>query len=284
MADNLIPKAQRKPGRMSGGVWVVLQSWSVANQWVIALLGETGAVVSAGYGDWMVTPIPRDKGMTEWRGENQMEMALDLMFDGWLAHPIIPSLRKSFHTPPKLPTGIKFQNRASGKPVGATVKSSVRRPLPPPPSRPGHLKHSQSAVFGKKGGVHARALGAPQPRHPAPVNRRGSAKPQAVWMEANIKRLESLALRQPGDDAPRALRIYGPVPHANRRWVIQSMEWGDAIRDQHTGRRIRQQVTVHLVEFHHPQDLVTLPRGRASKDGKTKKRNRAQPVQVPRSS
>jgi len=273
---DVIPVSHQKPGRLSGGIWVVIQAWSVANQWVIALLGENGAVVTAGYGDWPVTQVPRSVGITEWRGENNMEMDLDLMFDGWLAHPIIPSLRKSFETPPKLPTGIKFQNRATGRPVGAVqTTKKVRRPLPPPPTRPGHLKHSQSAVFGSKGGVHARALGAPHTRQPAPVHRRQSARPQGMWMEANINTLESLALRQDGDESPHSIRLYGAVPHPDKRWVIQTLTWGDAIRDETTGRRMRQQVTVHLIEFYQPHALKTLPRGKASKDHTSKKRKQS---------
>lgn len=277
---DVIPVSHQKPGRLAGGVWVVIQAWTIANQWAIALLGEGGATVTAGYGDWPVTQVPRSIGITEWRGENNMEMDVDLMFDGWLAHPIIPALRKSFETPPKLPTGIKFQNRATGRPVGAVqTTNKVRRPLPPPPSRPSILKGTHSSVIGSKGGRHARSIGAPQTRRPAPVKRRSSARPQGMWMEASIQTLESLALRQDGDESPHSVRLYGAVPHADKRWVIQSLAWGDAIRDERTGRRMRQQVTVHLIEFYQPHALKTLPRGKASKDHKQK----AKPVQVPRS-
>lgn len=84
-----------------------------------------------------------------------------------------------------------------------------------------------------------------------------------LWMEGTIATLESLAV--PGRDmvTPPSLRIYGAVPHTDLRWVIQSLEWGDAVRDRITGRRMRQQVTVHLLEYNQPTDLAKLPRGKA---------------------
>ena len=289
---DVIPVSHQKPGRLAGGVWVVIQAWSVANQWTIALLGEGGATVTAGYGDWPVTQVPRSVGITEWRGENNMEMDVDLMFDGWLAHPIIPQLRKSFETPPKLPTGIKFQNRATGRPVGSTIASKTKRPraaashgtkihVPPPPAHP---QRPRNLAAGRAHGLPAPqqrkplavsrnfALPPPHPRQPAPIHRRSSARPQGMWMEASIQTLESLALRQDGDDSPHSVRLYGAVPHADKRWVIQTLTWGDAIRDEMTGRRMRQQVTVHLIEFYQPHALKTLPRGKAAKDHATRKR------------
>jgi hypothetical protein len=62
---------------------------------------------------------------------------------------------------------------------------------------------------------------------------------------------------------PPSLRIYGAVPHTDIRWVIQNLEWGDSIRDIVTGRRMRQQVTVSLVEYYQPTELQKLPRGKA---------------------
>jgi len=84
-----------------------------------------------------------------------------------------------------------------------------------------------------------------------------------LWIEAAIRDLESLARRQPGDSTPHSVRLYGAVPHTGTRWIIQNLEWGDAIRDKATGRRMRQQVTVSLVEFFQPAALRRLPRGRA---------------------
>lgn len=85
-----------------------------------------------------------------------------------------------------------------------------------------------------------------------------------LWMEGALASLESLSV--PGRDmtTPPSLRIYGAVPHTDLRWVISSLEWGDAVRDRITGRRMRQQVTVHLLEYNQPTDLAKLPRGKAA--------------------
>lgn len=202
---NVIPVAQQKPGRLMGGPWVVLQAYTVANHWTMAMLGPEGARVTAGYGDWEVVPIPRDVGITEWRGRRNFEMSLDLLYDGWLARPLRPNLPASFRQPPKLPRAIKrFRNpRARG--------------------------------------------------------------PRGLWIESYLEELESLAIRQGSDSNPHSLRLYGAVPHTEKRWVIQNLEWGDQITDKQTGRRMRQQVTVHLVEFFQPAALRTMPRGKAGR-------------------
>ncbi len=46
--------------------------------------------------------------------------------------------------------------------------------------------------------------------------------------------------------------------------MIQNLDWGDDIRDKATGRRMRQQVTMSLLEYHQPDELEKLPRGKAS--------------------
>jgi hypothetical protein len=258
-----IPVTQQKPGKLMGGHWVVIQAYAVANHWALAMLGPEGARVTEGYGGWEQTGVPRSLSITEWTSQPNMAMTLDLLIDGWMAHPIIPQLRASFIGAPKLPTGVRFQNRRTGRPVGMVVKSSTRRPLAAPPKRPGHLAGSNSAVFNRRGDVVARRLPAPQTRRPAPVRRRSSARPQGLWIEGMLDDLESLATRQPGDETPHSVRLYGAVPHTEKRWVIQGLEWGDCIRDQATGRRMRQQVTVNLLEFYQPAALRRLPRGKA---------------------
>jgi hypothetical protein len=45
--------------------------------------------------------------------------------------------------------------------------------------------------------------------------------------------------------------------------VITGLEWGDCIRDKTTGRRMRQQVTVNLLEYYQPGGMRRLPRGKA---------------------
>ena len=260
-----IPVTKQKPGKLVGGHWVVIQAYAVSNHWTLAMLGPEGArVTGGGYGGWDQTAVPRSLSITEWNNQPNMEMTIDLLFDGWLAHPIIPQLRASFIDPPRLPTGVRFQNRHTGRPVGPVVKSSTRRPLAPPPKRPGHLPRTNSAILNRHGDAVARRLPAPQTRRPAPVRRRGSARPQGVWIESMLADLESLAIRQTGDETPHSVRLYGAVPHTEKRWVIQGLEWGDCIRDTANGRRMRQQVTVNLLEYYQPAALRRLPRGKAA--------------------
>jgi hypothetical protein len=198
MAWNVIPAARQQPGELIGGVWVVLQAWPIANLYTLALLGPEGARVTEGYGDWTVIPVRRNVGITEWAGRRNYAMSLDLLYDGWIQHPLRPSLPASFIGRPWLP-----------------------------PGRPDYSN-----------GV-------------------------GLWLEAILKNLEQLAT--PGRDmvTPPSLRIYGAVPHTDLRWVIQNLEWGDSIRDIVTGRRMRQQVTVSLVEYYQPTELQKLPRGKA---------------------
>lgn len=198
MSWAVIPPGQQKPGELAGGVWVVLQAWPIANLYSLALLGPEGARVTEGYGDWSVVPVRRSVGITEWAGRRNYAMSLDLLFDGWIQHPIRPSLPGSFVGRPSLPNGR-------------------------PTFSPG----------------------------------------RGLWLEAAIENLEALATPGRNMLTPPSLRIYGAVPHPEIRWVIQNLEWGDAIRDIVTGRRMRQQVTVQLVEYYQPTELQKLPRGRA---------------------
>lgn len=273
---NVIPTDQQKPGKLMGGFWVVIQAYSVANQWTIALLGPAGATVSGGYGGWNVITVPQHIGITEFASPDNLTMDLDLIYDGWLVHPIIPNLPASFTRPPKLPGGVKYENPRGGKPIGPVTKMKTHRPVAPSPPRPSHLKNSHSSVIGSRGHPHAQALQAPEDRKPPPMRRDTSSAPRGLFIESALARLESFAIRQPGDDTPHSVRLYGAVPHADKRWVVTGIDWGDCIRDQRTGRRMRQEVTVHLLEFYEPSALRTLPRGNATGGDKTNK-----PVQVP---
>lgn len=85
-----------------------------------------------------------------------------------------------------------------------------------------------------------------------------------VHIEGMCNSLENLATVGRDMKVPPSLRVYGAVPHANVRWVIADLAWGDCIRDRVTGRRMRQQVTVHLLEYNQPTELAKLPRGKAA--------------------
>ena len=96
-----------------------------------------------------------------------------------------------------------------------------------------------------------------------------------VPVEGMVQSLEKLALRLPGEDAPHSVRVFGAVPHPEVRWVIQGLDFGDAIRDKVSGRRLRQQVTVHLLEYNQPGDLKKLPRSKYADVQKAARRARA---------
>lgn len=72
-------------------------------------------------------------------------------------------------------------------------------------------------------------------------------------VEGEIASIEQMALRAPGKGAPLLtpppVRIIGAVPHPELTWVISGLDWGDCLRDTHTGQRRRQAVTLHLMEY-----------------------------------
>ena len=213
----VIPARQQKPGAQIGGMWVVLQVWPVSNHWTMGLMGPEGMKITAGYGQWEVTAVPREVGITQFTGRQNYEATLDLLYDGWIQRPLPPLLPNSFIGVPGLPTGVQWS---------------------PPNANPA----------GAAGG--------------------------GLWIEGMIKDLESLANRQRGDSTPHTIRIYGGVPHPEIRWAINGLEWGDCIRDVQTGRRMRQQVTVSLLEYQQPWDLRRLPRPKPQPKKKRKAQQR----------
>ena len=84
------------------------------------------------------------------------------------------------------------------------------------------------------------------------------------WVEDAIQSLQTLASPGPDMATPPSLRLWGAVHFAAGRYVINGIEWGDSIRDINTGRRMRQQCTVTLIEYNQPTELAKLPRGAAS--------------------
>jgi hypothetical protein len=87
------------------------------------------------------------------------------------------------------------------------------------------------------------------------------------YVDGEIAKLERLATRQPGLQTPPSLKTYGAIPHANLRWVIDNIEWGDRMADVATGHRWRQQATIHLVQYVAPDVIIERPRGAATPKG-----------------
>jgi LysM repeat protein len=81
----------------------------------------------------------------------------------------------------------------------------------------------------------------------------GWSKQRSV--ERDIASVEALAVRpgtqRPGQPivTPPPIRIVGAVPHPEFTWVVTGIDWGDCLRSFTTGQRLRQLVTLHLLEY-----------------------------------
>lgn len=88
-------------------------------------------------------------------------------------------------------------------------------------------------------------------------------------VESECRLLEKMGGLDRGDPEPPKLIIEGALPHDEsrakaNRWVIDTLEWGDAIR-RNDGHRVRQAVTATLLEFVEPDKLARVKK--ASKRG-----------------
>jgi hypothetical protein len=90
-----------------------------------------------------------------------------------------------------------------------------------------------------------------------PVFLDGWAERRSV--EHEIARLEHLARRPDGSDQPPAFRVYGPIPYSGRKWVMANITFGtgegEVERDERHGRRIRQVLTLNLMEHSTPDRI-----------------------------
>jgi len=69
---------------------------------------------------------------------------------------------------------------------------------------------------------------------------------------AELEQLATVAGAQPPSGepiTPSPVRIIGAVPHAELTWVIAGIDFGDQLRDLATGARLRQALTLHLMEY-----------------------------------
>ena len=81
-------------------------------------------------------------------------------------------------------------------------------------------------------------------------------------VEADCRLLERMAIPVNQKSSPPTVRLIGAVPRAGLRWVVDSIDWGDQLRNIWSGERVRQAVSLHLIEFQAP-DLVA-PRSKAT--------------------
>lgn len=80
-----------------------------------------------------------------------------------------------------------------------------------------------------------------------------------VSVEAKIRQLVAMAQKTKKTDEPPIIKVSGPIrlPSPRMRWVITGLEWGAQMRNKR-GRRIQQEVTVHLLE-HVRADILRGP-------------------------
>jgi hypothetical protein len=90
-------------------------------------------------------------------------------------------------------------------------------------------------------------------------------------VEPEVKALEEMAIpagpRPPGEApvTPSPIRMVGAVPHTDLTWVVAGIDYGDVIRDHPTGHRLRQALTLKLMEYREEETIGAL--GVAGKAG-----------------
>lgn len=81
-----------------------------------------------------------------------------------------------------------------------------------------------------------------------------------LTVEQDCLDLERMARPGPQNQKPPTLKITeGELPHMNVTWVIDSLEWGDCIRQRDTGKRVRQVVSLVLVAVSDPYASAKSP-------------------------
>lgn len=106
------------------------------------------------------------------------------------------------------------------------------------------------------------------PRLPVGVrwSRPGTPSSSGGWhIEGMLKSLYNLMYRRDDTGVPPSVRVFGGVPYqAGDRWLISDVTWGESLWDVNTGRRMRQEVEVKLLEYAPGEELQRLPRGKAN--------------------
>lgn len=85
-----------------------------------------------------------------------------------------------------------------------------------------------------------------------------SVEPQVT----NIEQLALLPTIKPMGKTlvtPPPVRLFGAVPHPELTWVVGGIDWGDSLRHPRTGHRLRQGLTLHLLEYVEETSISALP-------------------------
>jgi hypothetical protein len=93
----------------------------------------------------------------------------------------------------------------------------------------------------------------------------GWASEQPV--DRNCRMLESFARPQDYEQRPPTVRIDGPIPHTDKTWVIESIDWGTVIRGE-GGHRRRVDFTLRLLEWVDANVIKRSPAKKRRKGGR----------------
>jgi hypothetical protein len=77
-------------------------------------------------------------------------------------------------------------------------------------------------------------------------------------VEGQVSQLERLGRPTASDGRPPRLTVRSPgsaIPHQDRTWIVSDLQWGDALMND-DGNRVRQQVTLLLLEYVEDEYLV----------------------------
>jgi hypothetical protein len=81
-----------------------------------------------------------------------------------------------------------------------------------------------------------------------------------LTVEQDCRDLERMASAGPQHQRPPTVRITeGQMPHMDVSWVIDTLTWGDCIRQRETGKRVRQVVSLVLVAVSDPYASAKSP-------------------------
>ena len=79
-------------------------------------------------------------------------------------------------------------------------------------------------------------------------------------VEQDCLDLERMSSAGPQNQKPPNVKITeGELPHMSVTWVIESLDWGDCIRQRDTGKRVRQVVSLVLVAVSDPYASAKSP-------------------------
>lgn len=95
-------------------------------------------------------------------------------------------------------------------------------------------------------------------------------------VEEDIRKLERMAIPARKGFPPPTLRIDGAVPKTDLTWVVESLDFGDSIRDQN-GKgfldRVRQAITINLLHYESPEGSIIVKGAASIRQERGKKRS-----------